>query len=118
MLVDANFPGMAVAKRVVRCDGIDMPILLDAVLALLPIDDFVERPVSLMNVAKGKSAPAIWKTFEDILNKRDTLCLKNGFELVERFAFYERTKLAYAVAQSGETALYANIILKKGVIRK
>jgi L-fucose mutarotase len=118
VLVDANFPGTAVAKRVVRCDGIEMPALLDAVLALLPIDDFVERPVALMNVAKGEPAPTIWKTFENILNKHDTSCLKNGFDLVERFAFYERAELAYAIVQSGETALYANIILKKGVIRK
>jgi L-fucose mutarotase len=118
VLADANFPGTAIAKRVIRCDGIDMPILLDSVLALLPIDDFVERPVALMNVAKGESTPAIWKTFEDILSKHDTLCLKNGFEFIERFVFYERAKSAYAIVQSGETALYANIILKKGVIRK
>jgi L-fucose mutarotase len=118
VLADANFPGTAIAKRVIRCDGIDMPILLDSVLALLPIDDFVERPVALMNVAKGESTPTIWKTFEDILNKHDTSCLKNGFEFIERFAFYERAKFAYAVVQSGETALYANIILKKGVVRK
>jgi L-fucose mutarotase len=117
VLADANFPGATMAQRLVRMDGHPMPPILRAILQLLPLDDFVERPAMLMAVAKGDSVnPAIWKEYEAIIRDAEPCAMANGFEMIERFAFYERSKKAYAVVQSGEGALYANIILKKGVI--
>jgi len=117
VIADANFPGASTAKKLLRCDGIMIPELLDGMLSLLPIDDFVERPVALMTVAQGDSEPKIWKKYSEILLRHEPEAFRKGFELIERFSFYERAKSAYAVIQSGERALYANILLKKGVVR-
>lgn len=111
---DGNFPGASHAQRLVRCDGHGVPELLDAVLALMPLDSYVERPVTLMKVAEsGSVVPAIWDTYRRILRKHGE---KDDFEQVERFAFYERAQKAYAVVMTGEKALYANLILRKGVV--
>ncbi|MDR2657754.1 MAG: L-fucose mutarotase [Oscillospiraceae bacterium] len=115
-LGDGNFPGTAMAKRLVRCDGQPIPALLDAILALYPLDTYVDAPVALMQVVPGDpvgDSPAIWADYRAILAKHAPGV---KIENVERFAFYERAKRAYAVVQTGEGALYANIILKKGVI--
>jgi L-fucose mutarotase len=115
VLADGNFPAASVARRLVRCDGSDMPELLDAILQLFPLDTYVERPVALMAVVPGDPyQPTIWEDYRAIITKHETF---TDFELVERFAFYERAKAAYAVVATGEMALYANIILKKGVVR-
>lgn len=110
---DGNFPSASVAKRLVRADGHGVPELLDAVLALMPLDTYVEAPVALMDNGDEKNRPEIWDKYENIVKAREG---EKEFELVERFAFYERAKKAYAVVASGETAIYANIILKKGVV--
>lgn len=110
---DGNFPSASVAKRLVRADGHGVPELLDAVLALMPLDTYVDAPVALMDNGDEKNRPEIWDKYENIVKTREG---KKEFELVERFAFYERAKKAYAVVASGETAIYANIILKKGVV--
>ena len=114
---DGNFPAATMGKRCIRCDGHAVPALLDAILKLFPLDTFVEAPVTLMQVVPGamKDDPPIWSEFRAIVEKHqpDT---KIGFE--ERFAFYERSKKAFATIQTGESALYANVILKKGVIGK
>ena len=115
VLADGNFPAASVARRLVRCDGSNMPDLLDAILQLFPLDTYVERPVALMAVVPGDPyQPAIWETYRTIIAKYEKF---TDFELVERFTFYERAKAAYAVVATGEMALYANIILKKGVVR-
>ena len=117
VLGDANFPAATMGKRVVRCDGIGVAELLDAVLALLPLDTFVEAPVALMAVVPGKETvdPPIWKDIKAIVEKHEP---GTQIEWNERFAYYDRAKQAFAVVQTGETALYANVILKKGVIGK
>lgn len=114
---DANFPGASLSDRVVRMDGHSVPEILDAVLTLIPLDQYVDRPAALMQVVPGDNTPTpIWDTYRDILTtheERGASCL----EEVERFAFYDRVKAkSYAVIMSGEKAKYANIILKKGVI--
>jgi len=115
VLGDGNFPAAACGKRLVRCDGHAVPKLLDAILRLCPLDTFVERPVALMEVVPGDSTvPAIWEEYRAIIWKHDDHF--NDFEFVERFAFYERAKQAYAIVATSERALYANIILKKGVV--
>ncbi len=111
---DGNFPAASVARRLIRCDGHNVPDILDAVMQLFPLDTFVERPVALMAVVPGDNyQPVIWETYRAIIQKHEQF---SDFEYVERFAFYERTKAAYAVVATGELARYANIILKKGLV--
>ena len=111
---DGNFPAASMAQRLVRCDGHPVAPLLDAILALFPLDTFVDSPVSLMAVVGGGDEPPIWKTYREIVGRRSPDA--SGIEHVERFAFYERAKQAYAIVATGESALYANVILKKGVV--
>lgn len=110
---DGNFPAASCAQRLVRCDGLFAPEVLDAVLTLFPLDTYVESPVALMATSQGDPTPEIWATYEEIVSKHNG---ETKFSQIERFDFYERTKKAYAVIATSEKALYANIILKKGVI--
>lgn len=113
---DGNFPSASCAERLVRADGHSGPALLDAVLRLFPLDDFVDTPVGLMQVVTPDTPrPPIWDEYKKIILKYEPNFKE--FEYIERFEFYERTKKAYAVVATSETALYANLILKKGVIR-
>jgi L-fucose mutarotase len=115
VIADGNFPAASIAQRLVRSDGLDIPLLLDAILTVFPLDQYVERPVALMEVVPGDPyQPVIWEEYRSIIKKSEATF--TDFEYVERFAFYERSKKAYAVLASSELALYANIILKKGVI--
>jgi len=113
---DGNFPAASHAQKLVRCDGHDVPTLLNAILQLFPLDRFVEYPVALMAVVDGseENEPPIWSTYKEIIKSHEPV--NNAIKLEERFAFYERAKKAYAIIATGETALYANVILKKGVI--
>jgi L-fucose mutarotase len=116
VLADGNFPSVSNAQRLVRSDGHPIPTILDAILALLPLDEYVEQPVALMAVVPGDDTkPTIWDEYRKIVTRHEPNA--GNFELVERFAFYERAAKAFAVVATGEGALYANIILKKGVIR-
>jgi L-fucose mutarotase len=116
VIADGNFPSASIAQRLVRSDGNMVPQLLDAVLKFFPLDPYVKFPVALMAVVPGDSyKPTIWDTYRDVVSKHEKF---SDFEYVERFAFYERAKKAYAVIATSETALYANIILKKGVVKE
>lgn len=116
VISDGNFPGAAIAKRLVRADGHGVPELLDAILKLMPLDTYVESPVVLMEVVKGDDVvPVIWDEYKSIIEKYEP---GTNIEYVERFAYYERAKKAYAVVNTGESAIYANIILKKGVVKE
>ena len=112
---DGNFPAASIAQRLVRCDGHGVPEILDAILQLYPLDTYVKKPVSLMAVVAGDTAPTpvIWATYKEIIAKHE----QAEIECLERFEFYERAKNAYAVVATGESAIYANVILKKGVIK-
>lgn len=110
---DGNFPAQSMGQRVVRLDGHGVPEVLEAVLALMPLDQYVEKPAALMSTVQGDPEPPIWDTYAKIIKKHEGKC---DFNMVERFAFYDRAKLAYAVIATGESEIYANIILKKGVI--
>ncbi len=115
VLGDGNFPAASNARRLIRSDGHGVPELLDAILQVFPLDQYVESPVMLMQVTPGDSVvPVIWDDYRQIAEKHND---KTDFLEIERFAFYERTREAYAVVATGESALYANIILKKGVIK-
>jgi L-fucose mutarotase len=115
VIADGNFPAASIAQRLVRCDGHGIPEILDAVLRFFPLDPYVETPVALMQVVPGDPVDTpIWDVYREIVKKHEPA--NNNFENIERFAFYERAKKAYAVVATGEKALYANIILKKGVV--
>ncbi len=115
VIADGNFPGASMARNLVRLDGHGVCDVLDAVLDLIPLDKYVEKPVALMEVVPGDNVvPTIWEDYKRIINEHEPVT--NQIENIERFAFYERAKKAYAVIATGETAIYANIILKKGVV--
>ncbi len=110
---DGNFPAASVAQRLVRADGHGVPEILDAILALMPLDTYVEAPVALMDNGDENNRPEIWAKYEEIVKKNEG---EKKFALEERFDFYDRARKAYAVVATGETAIYANIIRKKGVV--
>lgn len=112
---DANFPAQSMGQRCVRADGHGGVALLDAILNLLPLDTFVDAPVTLMQVVPGtlQADPPIWKEFQETVEKNQP---GTAFAQVERFAFYDRARKAYACVATGERSLYACIILKKGVL--
>ena len=118
VIADGNFPAESMGKnaKVIRCDGHGGAELLDAILQLFPLDTYVEKPVSLMEVVLGdKVETPIWDEYKSIVAKYDD----RGADTVaniERFAFYEKAREAYAIIATGESALYANVILQKGVI--
>lgn len=112
---DGNFPAAANAQRLVRLDGHGVPEIMDAILGLMPLDSYVDAPVALMATGKGDPVPPIWAEYEAIAKKHEPE--NNAFEQVERFAFYERARKAYAIVATGESAIYANVILKKGVVK-
>ena len=115
VIADGNFPAASIARRLIRADGHGVPPVLEAVLKLFPLDIYVPKPVALMQVVPGdKVETPIWNVYDRIIRASGEKF--DGFENVERFAFYERAKNAYAVVATGESALYANIILKKGVV--
>ena len=119
VIADGNFPSQSIGKNavVVRADGHGVPELLDAILKLIPLDAYVEKPVALMEVVPGDTCPTpeIWADYKRILNKHEPDNCK--IDMTERFAFYERAKNAYLIVATGETAIYANILLKKGVVK-
>ena len=114
---DGNFPAASIAKNsiLVRLDGHGVPEILDAILQLVPLDPYIEAPVSLMEVVPGDPVETpIWDDYARIVEKYEP-GTKIGH--IERFQFYEVAKKAFAVVATGETALYANIILQKGVVK-
>ena len=115
VIADGNFPCNTFGKQVVRLDGHGVPEILDAILKFFPLDPYVEKPVALMQVVPGDTVETpIWEEYKTIINKHEPK--NNQIENVERFAFYERAKKAFAVVATSEAALYANIIIKKGVV--
>ena len=117
VLADGNFPGTSIGKRCVRCDGHGCAEVMRAIVQLFPLDDFVEKPLAVRQVPAGMfpgdRAP-VWQSFREAA---DTDLPTAQFDMMEHDAFMERAKNAYAVVQTGETALYGNIIIRKGVVR-
>lgn len=114
VLADANFPGETVNQQVLRADGQSIPELLAAILELMPLDPYNDWQYGLMNTVNGDPLPEIWPTYREIIQKAEPE--HHGEKLFERFAFYEQAAKAHTVLVTGETALYGNIILKKGVL--
>ena len=114
VIADGNFPAEAYGQRVIRADGLGGEEMLDAVLSLIPLDTYAVENFLLMQTTNGDPTPPIWDKYFAIAKKHDDN-LRAGN--LERFEFYERAKKAYAVIATGEGAIYANIIIKKGVIK-
>ncbi|KAG8517507.1 Enoyl-CoA hydratase, mitochondrial, partial [Galemys pyrenaicus] len=118
--IDTNFPASSICRcgpQEIRADGLSIPQLLEAVLQLLPLDTYVESPVAVMELVpsdqeRGLQTP-VWESYQYILSRAGC---PTPLAKIERFAFYERAKKAFAVVATGETALYGNLILKKGVL--
>lgn len=117
VLADGNFPAESCAQRIVRADGHGVVELLDAIMMFFPLDTFVDHPASVMQpVDEAAVEPPIWTEYRRVLARHEG----NEVELrpIERFRFYDFAKSAYAIVATGETAVYANLILKKGVVVK
>lgn len=116
VIADGNFPSSAIAQRLVRLDGHGVTEILDAVMRFFPLDSYTASPVGLMAVVPGDDVqPVIWEDYKATICKYEPE--RCNIEFIQRFDFYERAKKAYAVVATGETAIYANIILKKGVVK-
>lgn len=114
VLADAHFPGETMNTRCLRADGLRVPDLLDAILPLLALDEYVDHPVFMMAPVPGDQLdPAVEKAYRAAIDRHwpETPAIAR----LERFAFYDQARQAFAVVMTGETAKYGNIILKKGV---
>lgn len=119
VLGDGNFPAESMGRdaHVIRCDGHGVPELLEAILQVFPLDTYVERPVTLMEVVAGDPVETpIWDVYRETVAKHDARGAA-AIGTLERFAFYDAAKQAYAIVASGESAIYANVILQKGVVK-
>ena len=115
VIADANFPAEFLGPHLHRADGISATDLLEAILTVMPLDDFVEQAaIGMAVVGDPHARQPIYDDFQQIIARHEP---EMHFSTVERFAFYDRAKKAAAVVQSGETRLYGNIVLKKGIIR-
>ena len=116
VIADANFPAASTARELIRSDVNEISKLLNAILSLFPLDQYVEYPAALMAVVPDDpTKPQNWEAYTNIAKKHEPEF--QGFEYLERFAFYERAKNAYAVLSTIDRSLYGNIILKKGVLK-
>ena len=118
LIADGNFPSESMGReaKVIRCDGHGGAELLEAILQLMPLDAYVDEPVKLMQVTPGDTVETpIWDTYAQIVEKNDPRG-KSAIGSLERFAFYEESRKCYAIVATGEGALYANIMLQKGVL--
>lgn len=114
VLADAHFPGESLGVSVVRADGLRVAPLLDAILPLFELDAYVDAPVVMMDAVPGDTLePVVETAYRAAIDRHapNTPAIAR----VERFAFYERAKRAFAIVMTGETAKYSNVILKKGV---
>ena len=115
VIADANFPAEANARRLVRLDGVDATRAAQAILSVLPLDEYVEAPAAVMAVVGDPDAVLpIVDEFRRLAEAAHGAPV--SFERVERLAFYERARQAYAIVATGERRPYGNLILTKGVL--
>lgn len=113
VLADANFPAASIARRLIPLDGVDTPRVLAAVLTLLPLDTFVDAPAIVMAVTgRPKTVPPPVRDLRRVLAKAGA----KPPVAIDRHAFYERARGAFAVVRTGERRFYGNILLVKGAI--
>lgn len=118
VIADGNFPAQTMGKNgiVLRMDGHGVPEILEAILEVFPLDQYVDQPVSLMERVPGDNADvSIWKTYEKMIEKAEVRGA-GVIKKLERFEFYEEAKKAYCIIATSETSQYANVILQKGCV--
>jgi L-fucose mutarotase len=116
-IVDAHFPAVSMAQRLVRLDGIGAPAALEACLRLIPLDSFVDEPALRMEVVNDPNEiPDVQKDFQKIIDREEGKHVPLG--RIERYGFYERAKKAYAIVATGEQRPYGCVLIKKGVVLK
>ena len=114
VLADAHFPGETLGQRVLRADGLRVADLLDAIGPLLELDAYVDAPVTMMAAVAGDSLdPAVERAYRAAIDRHAPQT--PPIARIDRFAFYDRARAAFAVVMTGETAKYGNVILTKGV---
>jgi L-fucose mutarotase len=114
-VVDANFPAAALGRQVIRLDGVSAPAVLEALLTLLPLDHFVDHPLTTMAVVGAPQAePQVVAEFGVIASRSEGRAVAR--QALPREPFYERARQAFALVQSGERRLYGNVLLRKGVV--
>ncbi|WP_372650757.1 L-fucose mutarotase [Draconibacterium sp.] len=114
VLADAHFPAESFNKNVLRADGLKIPDILEAILPLFELDEYCDNPLIMMSAVEGDTLdPKVEERYLE--SARQSNSEIEPVLRIERFAFYERTKSAFAVVVTGELAKYGNIILKKGV---
>jgi L-fucose mutarotase len=114
-VVDANFPAAGLGRRVIRLDGASAPAVLDALLTLLPLDHFVDHPLTTMAVVGAPLAePEVVAEFGVIASRAEGRAVAR--QALAREQFYERARQAFALVQCGERRLYGNVLLRKGVV--
>ena len=119
LICDGNYPKFGCPERCVRLDGHGIPEILDAILTLFPLDAYVDRPATLMRLMDrdvGRVETPIWEEYAAIIAKHD-LRGKAAMGNIDRFDFYDEAKDCYCILQTGESAIYANVIVQKGVIK-
>jgi len=119
VIADGNFPAASCAKNciLIRADGLDVVSLLESIMKFFPIDKYVDDHAVVMKLEQSDEklgTPPIWNQFQQILHKEEGNWVK--VTPIDRREFYERAKKAFAVVATSETAIYANIIIKKGVV--
>jgi L-fucose mutarotase len=114
VLADAHFPGHSMNSRVVRADGLGVGTLLEAILPLFQLDSYAAPLVMMAAVPGDQLDPAVERHYMEVVRRHYSQA--DVPQRIDRFAFYDRAKSAYAVVMSGETAKYGNLILKKGVV--
>jgi len=116
-IADGNFPAYCYGKKVIHMDGHGVLDILEAILRFFPLDTNMGKPVILMACAdKGEGPPGIWENFRNIILSGEESGAFSGFRFIQRLEFYNRASSCFAVIATSEKALYANIILRKGVI--
>lgn len=114
LFADGNFPTHDYeVKKIIRLDGVGIPDILKAIMPFFPLDTFVDKPAILMqpNADFGKES-SVWKKYKEIIEKHQNI----NYDYLERFEFYDRCQKVYAIVATSELEIYANIILKKGVV--
>jgi L-fucose mutarotase len=115
VLADAFYPGHSMSRQCLRADGAEVFDILEGVMQLMNPDDYVRDPIVMMKCARGDTAdPAVERRFSDIIYSRWPSA--PAIKKIDRFAFYERARQAFAVVLTGSTVKYGCIIVKKGVI--
>ena len=115
VIVDAHFPAVSMAKRLIRLDGVGGPAALEACLRLIPLDTFVDDPALRMAVVDDPDQiPEVQQEFQKVIDREENK--QWPLVKIERHAFYERAKKAYAIVVTGELRPYGCVLIKKGVV--